>query len=191
MVTLPRLKVPTFSLQTGSGKTFTITGGPERYTDRGIIPRSLSYVFEHFQQVRAHTYIHTHTRARAQARTHVDLFENGPITRTHVHTHAHGLHLLFLGGADAGIALCLFGTGLTHNLTCDSSEFCVSLLNQTCLVHFIGFAHGGCKMSFLFSVSQNPESEFTTHVSYLEIYNENGYDLLDPKHDAAKLEDLP
>ena len=32
---------------------------------------------------------------------------------------------------------------------------------------------------------------YTTHVSYLEIYNENGYDLLDPNHEAAKLEDLP
>lgn len=31
--------------QTGSGKTYTITGGTERYADRGIIPRSLSYVF--------------------------------------------------------------------------------------------------------------------------------------------------
>ncbi|RHZ01662.1 hypothetical protein DYB31_013677, partial [Aphanomyces astaci] len=31
--------------QTGSGKTFTITGGAERYEDRGIIPRSLSMIF--------------------------------------------------------------------------------------------------------------------------------------------------
>ena len=31
--------------QTGSGKTFTITGGAERYVDRGIIPRSLSMLF--------------------------------------------------------------------------------------------------------------------------------------------------
>lgn len=31
--------------QTGSGKTHTITGG-ERYADRGIIPRTLSAVFE-------------------------------------------------------------------------------------------------------------------------------------------------
>ena len=29
------------------------------------------------------------------------------------------------------------------------------------------------------------------HISYLEIYNENGYDLLDPQHQASKLEDLP
>eukprot|EP00798_Chlamydomonas_sp_ICE-L_P003531 gene3531-13598_t len=31
--------------ETGSGKTFTITGGPERYVDRGIIPRSISAIF--------------------------------------------------------------------------------------------------------------------------------------------------
>lgn len=36
--------------QTGSGKTFTITGGAERYADRGIIPRSLSYIFSHIKK---------------------------------------------------------------------------------------------------------------------------------------------
>uniref|UniRef100_A0A8C9TFE2 Kinesin-like protein n=1 Tax=Scleropages formosus TaxID=113540 RepID=A0A8C9TFE2_SCLFO len=65
--------------QTGSGKTFTITGGAERYSDRGIIPRTLSYL--------------------------------GKI--------------------------------------------------------------------------------YTTQISYLEIYNEVGYDLLDPRHEAPRLEDLP
>jgi len=33
--------------QTGSGKTFTITGG-EKYSDRGIIPRAISALFEEF-----------------------------------------------------------------------------------------------------------------------------------------------
>ncbi|NXA46030.1 KIF6 protein, partial [Nothocercus julius] len=73
--------------QTGSGKTFTITGGAERYSDRGIIPRTLSYIF--------------------------------------------------------------------HQLQKDSSKV------------------------------------YTTHVSYLEIYNECGYDLLDPRHEASRLDDLP
>ncbi|XP_031958633.1 kinesin-like protein KIF6 isoform X3 [Corvus moneduloides] len=73
--------------QTGSGKTFTITGGAERYSDRGIIPRTLSYIFDKLQK--------------------------------------------------------------------DSSKV------------------------------------YTTHVSYLEIYNECGYDLLDPRHEASKMEDLP
>ncbi|NXX91249.1 KIF6 protein, partial [Centropus bengalensis] len=73
--------------QTGSGKTFTITGGAERYSDRGIIPRTLSYIFDYLQK--------------------------------------------------------------------DSSKV------------------------------------YTAHVSYLEIYNECGYDLLDPRHEASRLEDLP
>ncbi|KAK3563225.1 hypothetical protein QTP86_018278 [Hemibagrus guttatus] len=73
--------------QTGSGKTFTITGGAERYSDRGIIPRILSYLYQHFSH--------------------------------------------------------------------DSSMV------------------------------------YTTHISYLEIYNEVGYDLLDPRHEPSNLEDLP
>ena len=36
--------------QTGSGKTFTITGGAERYADRGLIPRTLSYIFDHIKK---------------------------------------------------------------------------------------------------------------------------------------------
>ncbi len=31
--------------QTGSGKTFTLTGGSDRYSDRGIIPRAISMIF--------------------------------------------------------------------------------------------------------------------------------------------------
>ena len=38
---------------------------------------------------------------------------------------------------------------------------------------------------------QSSNFEYTTHISYLEIYNDAGYDLLDPRHEAAKLEDLP
>ncbi len=36
--------------QTGSGKTFTITGGPKRYADRGLIPRSISFLFHSISQ---------------------------------------------------------------------------------------------------------------------------------------------
>ncbi|XP_038616796.1 kinesin-like protein KIF6 [Tachyglossus aculeatus] len=73
--------------QTGSGKTFTITGGAERFSDRGIIPRTLSYIFQELEK--------------------------------------------------------------------DSSKM------------------------------------YTTHISYLEIYNECGFDLLDPRHETSSLEDLP
>ncbi|KAJ3324728.1 Kinesin- protein 6 [Boothiomyces sp. JEL0866] len=73
--------------QTGSGKTFTITGGAERYADRGLIPRTLQYIFKNIQN--------------------------------------------------------------------------------------------------------DPNSTYSVHVSYLEIYNEMGYDLLDSSRDAKRLEDLP
>lgn len=36
--------------QTGSGKTFTLTGGPEKYSDRGLIPRSISLIFNAFRK---------------------------------------------------------------------------------------------------------------------------------------------
>ena len=36
--------------QTGSGKTFTITGGAERYQDRGLIPRSIQRVFSRVKE---------------------------------------------------------------------------------------------------------------------------------------------
>lgn len=32
--------------QTGSGKTYTMTGSTDRYVDRGMIPRSISYLFD-------------------------------------------------------------------------------------------------------------------------------------------------
>jgi kinesin family protein 6/9 len=73
--------------QTGSGKTFTLTGGPEKYADRGLIPRSISTLFNEF-------------RSRTDA-------------------------------------------------------------------------------------------QFKAYVSYLEIYNDKGYDLLDPSHETKSLEDLP
>lgn len=58
--------------QTGSGKTFTITGGAMHYADRGIIPRTLSCIFsevskrtDHQYQVRAQSHV---PRAAGRAR---------------------------------------------------------------------------------------------------------------------------
>lgn len=42
--------------QTGSGKTFTITGGAEKYADRGIIPRTLSYIFQKVREMTTHKF---------------------------------------------------------------------------------------------------------------------------------------
>ena len=44
---------------------------------------------------------------------------------------------------------------------------------------------------YMYILYQCPGTIYSTHISYLEIYNDGAYDLLDPKHEAAKLEDLP
>lgn len=35
------------------------------------------------------------------------------------------------------------------------------------------------------------DTKFAAYISYLEIYNEVGYDLLDPSHETKELEELP
>ena len=40
-------------------------------------------------------------------------------------------------------------------------------------------------------VSKRSDYQFQVHISYLEIYNETGYDLLDPDREVKALEDLP
>ena len=41
---------------TGSGKTFTITGGMGRYEDRGIVPRAISHAFACMAEHQDHAY---------------------------------------------------------------------------------------------------------------------------------------
>jgi hypothetical protein len=38
---------------------------------------------------------------------------------------------------------------------------------------------------------QRTDQQFSIYISYLEIYNEAGYDLLDPSQDTKALEELP
>ena len=38
---------------------------------------------------------------------------------------------------------------------------------------------------------QRSDTQFTAYISYLELYNEQGYDLLDPSHETKSLEELP
>ncbi|KAK9811828.1 hypothetical protein WJX72_010914 [[Myrmecia] bisecta] len=47
-------------------------------------------------------------------------------------------------------------------------------------------------ISLIFSeVAKRSDYTYTVHISYLEIYNEVGYDLLDPNREVQMLEDLP
>ncbi len=107
--------------QTGSGKTFTITGGAERYVDRGIIPRALSYIFGRLAEQRSE---YTYERRRAT---------------------------LSAAQFSAAQFAAQFGEGP------------LPLLRR----------------------------RYEVRISYLEIYLEAGYDLLDPSHETKGLEDLP
>lgn len=40
-------------------------------------------------------------------------------------------------------------------------------------------------------VRTRTDMQFKLYISYLEIYNNSGYDLLDPSHETKALEDLP
>lgn len=41
------------------------------------------------------------------------------------------------------------------------------------------------------SFKARPSCQFQVYISYLELYNEAGYDLLDPSHESKALEELP
>ena len=64
--------------QTGSGKTFTITGGAERYVDRGIIPRALSYIFGRLAEQRSE---YTYGLRRAILGGGAQFLRNSPMVR--------------------------------------------------------------------------------------------------------------
>lgn len=42
--------------QSGSGKTFTMTGGLDNYEDWGIIPRTINYIFQRIKEDKERNY---------------------------------------------------------------------------------------------------------------------------------------
>lgn len=47
-------------------------------------------------------------------------------------------------------------------------------------------------LSLIFEeTAQRTDAQWTVRISYMEIYNGKGYDLLDPSHDSKQLENLP
>lgn len=48
--------------QTGAGKTYTMTGGKESYRQRGLIPRSINYLFKEVQKKEQQTGAQTTVR---------------------------------------------------------------------------------------------------------------------------------
>lgn len=150
--------------QTGSGKTFTITGGAERYSDRGIIPRTLTYLFERFSQVSTAGLACFFNKFNVS----VSLVHTG---HTYCYPTGSAYHHSFLWCKPLNLSICLCQHVITPRFP--------SLFPPNPILHTICFA------------SQDSSMVYTTHISYLEIYNEMGYDLLDSRHEASRLEDLP
>ncbi|RHY32570.1 hypothetical protein DYB32_002426 [Aphanomyces invadans] len=83
--------------QTGSGKTFTITGGAERYEDRGIIPRSLSMIFDEMKKVDASLSTWHVTGSSRSERAH-KTGAKGKVLReaTYINTSLHYLEMVIV-----------------------------------------------------------------------------------------------
>ena len=70
---------------TGSGKTFTITGGMGSYEDRGIVPRALSHAFKCMAERQGHAY---QVGAACMAIVMEPVRIGSLSASTHVHVHA-------------------------------------------------------------------------------------------------------
>ena len=116
-------------LQTGSGKTFTITGGAERYADRGIIPRTLSYLFQEYQKVNGHMYMYMYS---IHSTVHVEM--------------AHMLNIHF-GGLDHFLYMDKCASGPPSPPTITYS--CVLVQNH---IYRLNFSGGGVLPNFLWSL---------------------------------------
>lgn len=121
--------------QTGSGKTFTITGGTERYADRGLIPRAISALF-----------------AEAAARS----------------GHTYAVHISYLEVGKAWMSASAMGS-------CKSGCCC---------------GHKSSVCQPLTGADSCPWCP-TTPPPFEQIYNESGFDLLEPGREVRALEDLP
>ncbi|CAI9719219.1 KIF6 isoform X1 [Octopus vulgaris] len=207
--------------QTGSGKTFTITGGAEKYADRGIIPRTLSYIFQEFSKekkklfhcdIRGYSFSisnylttdkHIHTRKKPyQCDICGKPFSVNCALTTHRYIHM-GEKPYHCGVCGRIRHKCHTGERPYYCDTCGKLFSVSSDLTSHKHIHTgeQPYQCDICGKSFtqrdhfaathISLLSKNPDCTYTVQVSYLEIYNENGYDLLDPRHEAAKMEDLP
>lgn len=144
--------------QTGSGKTFTITGGAERYVDRGVIPRTISNIFKRV----------------ADAATDYTYQVGAP-------------------GWAAGMAAA--ACKVMMDALFDQPELKPAAQRATQAIQ----TSTGRQQLYLHVEHVARGLDLTTQallcmqvfISYLEIYNEVGYDLLDPTREVQAMEDLP
>mgnify|MGYP000179129357 FL=1 len=99
--------------QTGSGKTFTITGGAERYVDRGIIPRAISLIYSELGKRSNYTYTIHFSYLEIYNETGIDLLNPDHETKA---LEELPKVLLFLNQSSSKLRLCYFSACLNDDI---------------------------------------------------------------------------
>ncbi|TNN65464.1 Kinesin-like protein KIF6 [Liparis tanakae] len=169
--------------QTDSGKTFTITGGAERYSDRGIIPRTLSYLFQRVSQFQPLLDFQFQPLLDFQFQPLLDFqfqplldFQFQPLLDFQLQPLLNFQFQPLLDFQFQPLLDFQFQPLLDFQL-------------QPLLLRLLA-ARSDAQPPVCYA-PQDSSMVYTIHISYLEIYNEMGYDLLDSRHEASRLEDLP
>ncbi|KAI9095922.1 kinesin-like protein KIF6 [Phlyctochytrium arcticum] len=136
--------------QTGSGKTFTITGGSERYADRGIIPRAIQAIFQEKAKRVDHTYDISISYLEIYNEIGYDLLDNSRNPKSLEDLPKVGLHedeegrtqlrnLSTITAADEESALNLLFIGDTNRMIAEtpsnpasSRSHCLFIITLTC-----------------------------------------------------------
>ena len=99
--------------QTGSGKTFTITGGAERYVDRGIIPRAISLIYSELGKRSNYTYTIHFSYLEIYNETGIDLLNPDHETKA---LEELPKVLLFLNQFNSKLRSCYFSARLNDDI---------------------------------------------------------------------------
>lgn len=161
--------------QTGSGKTFTITGGTERYADRCVAPSLPSVRLSKWD--RQGWFAISFIGGCVMVLTSEQIVGSHHPRPQRYHPASSQPHLqrdceanrlqvraLRLPAAPPSASARPGRSSQYGRLSADARSSCPNLTR--------------CR-------------SYTVHISYLEIYNDSGYDLLDPAHETTLMEDLP
>lgn len=152
--------------QTGAGKTYTMTGGKQSFRARGIIPRAVSHLFAELKKM-------DNKKCKVQVRTGLGVARSQEM---HEHQRAWRQFMMAparLPTADAGLA-----PRTTQRAKCMDVPACVSrLLSAGVVAAHQQHPGDGVLGMQIWLLTQSPV--YLPQVSYLEIYNDNMFDLLD------------
>jgi hypothetical protein len=202
---LPAAAAPSYNAtlfaygQTGSGKTFTITGGAERYADRGVVPRALAALFSEIKRrADAHYQVENALGCLCAGAGGVRPFLREGAGR-HAPTRARRRHRgrppLLGERLRVGWRFC---PRLLRRGPGGKSPRAPRAASAPQTPQRSGWNRPSCSAPLAPKHPCHfprpplpPKNNPKVWVSYLEVYNEAGYDLLDPAREVAALEDMP